>query len=80
MTVTSSPGTINCTPFSGTCTGAFAAGTVVTLTATVGNDSDGNPSVFKGWSDCNSVSGLTCTVTLNSVRNVLVTVDPAQGD
>jgi hypothetical protein len=80
VTVTSSPGTISCAPSGGACTDAFAAGTVVTLTATAGNDSDGNPSVFRGWSGCNSTSGLTCTVTLNSVRNVLATVDPAQGD
>jgi hypothetical protein len=63
--VTSQPGSINCTENGGTCTGAFQNGTVVTLTATTSAGSS-----FAGWSGCDSTSGLTCTVTMNAVRNV----------
>ena len=75
--VTSSPGTIACgatpddsgtqPPGAGVCTNAFANGTVVTLTAvTSGNFTD----VFQGWTGCDTVSGLTCTVTMNAIKNV----------
>lgn len=63
--VTSQPGNINCTDTGGTCTDTFQSGTVVTLTATVGGGSS-----FAGWLGCESTSGLTCTVTMNGVRNV----------
>jgi hypothetical protein len=72
-TVTSSPGTINCTtvatqdPGEGTCTDTFAGGTTVTLTA--GNDSAAGDT-FEGWTGCDSVSGSTCTLTMNAVKNV----------
>lgn len=82
LTITSSPGSIDCSNNAGTCTDAFQQGTMVTLTATVGPDtaSPPNTSVFQGWHGCDSVSGLTCTVTVNSIREVTATVAPAPGD
>jgi hypothetical protein len=61
-TVTSSPAGINC---GSTCSASYVSGTTVTLTAT--------PDVlsgFGGWSGCDSVSGNTCTVNMNSARSV----------
>lgn len=50
-------------------TNTYSAGTTVLLTApaTVGSDT------FTSWSGCSSVSGMTCTVTLNA--NMTVTVN-----
>lgn len=61
-TVTSSPAGINC----GTdCTESLASGTVVTLTAAPGTGYS-----FSGWSgDCSGTG--TCTVTMNSAKNVI---------
>jgi hypothetical protein len=64
-TATSQPGNISCFNNAGTCTDAFQNGSVVTLTATIGANT-----IFDGWSGCDSISGLTCTVTMNAVRNV----------
>ena len=61
-TITSSPGGINC---GSTCSGLYASGTTVQLTATPGLLSG-----FGGWTGCDSVSGNTCTVQLNSARSV----------
>jgi hypothetical protein len=61
-TVTSSPAGINC---GSTCSASYVSGTTVTLTA--------NPaflSGFGGWTGCDSVSGKTCTVSMNSARSV----------
>src|SRR5207237_2736924 len=60
-TVTSSPAGINC---GATCSASYNYNTVVTLTAApaVG-------SLFTGWSGCDSVSGLTCTVTMSAGRS-----------
>jgi hypothetical protein len=83
VTITSQDSQINCTDNnSGTCTGDYTASTLVTLTATLNGDSDGNMSQFGGWAGCDSVStsGLICTVTVSAVRNVTATVYPAQGD
>ena len=53
---------INCGP---TCSATYNNGTVVTLTATPDVSSS-----FTAWAGCDSVSGTTCTVTLNSARSV----------
>lgn len=63
-TVSSSPSGLSC---ANSCSGSFASGSVITLTATP------NGSAFGGWSGCDSVSGQACTVTLNSNRAVTVT-------
>ena len=58
--VSSSPAGIDC----GTdCSEPYDIDTVVTLTATGGL-------IFTGWSGCDSVSGMTCTVTMRSARSV----------
>ena len=65
VTSTSSPGNpsqINC---GSACSIDFAYGTVVTLTAT-----PALLSAFDGWTDCDSSSGTTCTVTMRSPRTV----------
>src|SRR3989449_184920 len=63
--VSSSPPGISC----GTdCSEAYAADTVVTLTATP------SPlSIFTDWSGCDTVSGATCTVTMSSARSISAT-------
>jgi len=61
-TVTSSPAGINC---GSTCSASYISGTTVTLTATPGLLSG-----FGGWSGCDSVSGNTCTVNMNSAKAV----------
>jgi hypothetical protein len=72
--VTSSPAGINC---GSTCTGSYAASTVVTLTATAAGGS-----TFSGWSGACSGTGacqvtmsaaqaVTATFTLNSVNHTL---------
>src|SRR6266566_3333024 len=61
-TVTSSPAGINC---GSSCSASYVSGTTVTLTATPDLLSG-----FGGWSGCDSVSGNTCTVNMNSARSV----------
>ncbi len=61
-TVTSSPAGINC---GSNCSASYVSGTTVTLTATPDLLSG-----FGGWSGCDSVSGNTCTVDMNSARSV----------
>jgi len=61
----SSPTQINCGP---TCSVTYDSGTVVTLTATPAAGSS-----YTAWAGCDSVSGATCTVTMNTVRSVTVT-------
>lgn len=61
-TVTSSPAGITC----GTdCSESYAGGTAVTLSASANGGSN-----FSGWTGCDSVSGPTCTVTMNDARSV----------
>ena len=52
-------------PCGAACTANFPIGSQVTLTAT-----PQNYSTFSGWSGCNSVSGNSCTITLQSASNV----------
>jgi hypothetical protein len=66
-TVTSSPAGINC---GSDCSEAYASGTVVTLTASAASDS-----TFAGWSGCDTVSGATCTVTVDSGRTATAAFD-----
>jgi hypothetical protein len=61
-TVTSNPPGIDC---GATCSAAYDSGTVVTLTAT-----PDFLSIFNGWTGCDTVSGTTCTVTMNGARAV----------
>lgn len=62
-TVTSSPAGINC----GTdCSEIYAAGTVVTLTASASTGS-----TFSGWSGGGCSGSGTCTVTMNSAASVM---------
>jgi hypothetical protein len=61
-TVTSSPAGINC---GSTCSYSYVSGTTVTLTA-----SPYFLSGFGGWNGCDSVSGNTCTVSMNSAKSV----------
>jgi len=65
--VTSSPVGINCGQ---TCSAQFVLGATVTLSATPNNGS-----TFGNWAGCDSVSGTTCTVVLNSDRTVTATFD-----
>src|SRR5207237_1327713 len=64
-TVTSSDGGINC---GATCAAPYDSGTMVTLTASANGGS-----TFGGWSGCDTVSGTTCTVTMNASRSVTAT-------
>jgi hypothetical protein len=61
--VISSPAGINC---GSTCSADFGVNTMVTLTAAP----TGLLSIFTGWSGCDSVSGMTCTVTMRAGRTV----------
>src|SRR5438876_58233 len=69
-TVTSSetPPQINCGT---TCSASYPTGTVVTLTAQAAAGS-----TFAGWSNCDTVSNTTCTVTMNASRSVTATFNP----
>src|SRR5207253_3218237 len=69
-TVTSSeaPPQINCGT---TCSASYPTGTVVTLTAQAAAGS-----TFAGWSNCDTVSNTTCSVTMNASRSVTATFNP----
>jgi hypothetical protein len=49
---------------SGECTLTYPVGTVVTLTATGGDDLDGPTTTFRRWSDDRCPTGNSCTVTV----------------
>jgi hypothetical protein len=74
--ITSSPAGIDCIrepnvlPSSGTCQAAFAAGTVVTLTATVLNEG-----TFENWTGACSGTGI-CQVTMDANRSVSANITP----
>ena len=71
-TVTSSPSGINC----GTdCSESYNNGSNVTLTAAAGARS-----TFAGWNGCDTVSGTTCTVTMNAAKNVTATFNANRAD
>lgn len=63
-TVSSSPSGLGC---SASCTGNFPLGSTVTLTAAP------NGSTFGGWSGCDSVAGMVCTLN-NLTSNKILTV------
>jgi phospholipase C len=67
--VSSTPAGINCGT---TCAAIFNAGTQVTLTATLLNNS-----TFGGWSGGCSGTQLTCEITLNAATQVNATFNPA---
>jgi hypothetical protein len=60
-----SPSQIGC---GNICDGYYELGTVVTLTATPDTGSN-----FTRWDGCDTVSGATCTVTVNAARSVTAT-------
>jgi hypothetical protein len=67
--VSSAPGGIACAP---DCTEAYAAGTVVTLTATATGGS-----TFGGWTGAAGCgAGATCTVTMSANQGVTATFNP----
>ena len=69
-TVTSADGGINC----GTdCTESYGVNTRITLTATPSVDG-----IFTGWSGACTGKNTTCTVTMNSYKEVSATFIPAQ--
>jgi uncharacterized repeat protein (TIGR02543 family) len=72
-TVTSSPAGIDVT--TGTDTGAFAPGTVVTLTATPAAGS-----VFEGWEGACTGTEPTCAVTMSVARTVTATFQAEAAD
>src|SRR5438105_11699992 len=63
--VTSSPAGISC---GDTCSGSYASGTVVTLTAT-----PGGASTFSGWIGGACTGTGTCSVTMSAARAVAAT-------
>jgi hypothetical protein len=64
-TVTSNPGGINCGT---TCWSSYLSDSQVTLTA-----APAASSTLVGWSGCDAVSGLTCTVTMSAAKTVTAT-------
>lgn len=68
-TVVSSPAGISC---GGTCSSSFAAGTVVTLTASAGTGS-----TFAGWSGAGCSGAGACTITVNAAQSVTATFNAA---
>jgi List-Bact-rpt repeat protein len=66
-TITANPSGVDCGT---TCSFTYNADTVVTLTAT-----PDSTSLFAGWTgaDCQSASGATCTLTMNSTKFIAAT-------
>ena len=67
-TVTSSPAGINC---GGTCSALYNMGTVVTLIAT-----PDLLSLFSGWTGCDTVNGMSCTVSMGNAKSVVAHFAP----
>lgn len=60
------------------CSESYTAGTAVILTATPAATVTvfpGTTNTFTGWSGCDSSSGVTCGVTMNTARSVTATFD-----
>src|SRR4029077_8527946 len=53
------------------CSASYDSGTPVTLTARPAAGS-----IFSGWSGCDTVSGTTCTVTMNAARVIAAIFAP----
>jgi len=68
VTSSSNPASLNQINCGATCSASYESGTVVTLTATPATGSN-----FTSWSGCDTVSGATCTVTMNAARSVTAT-------
>jgi hypothetical protein len=64
-TVTSSPQGISC---GSDCSESYPVGALVTLSAKAAGGSK-----FGSWSGCSSVSGTSCTVSMNQARSVMAT-------
>ena len=64
--VTSSPAGINCPAQS--CGAVFKTGTTVTLTATPNGGAS-----FVSWTGCTTMTGNTCSVTLNASTDIIAT-------
>ena len=64
-TVASNPVGISC---GADCSESYTSGTMVTLTPTAATGS-----VFGSWNGCTSVSGTTCTVSMNAAKSVTAT-------
>jgi len=69
--VSSSPPGISC---GADCSEPYNSGTNVTLTATTAGGA-----TFAGWSGCNTVSGTTCTVTMNAARTATASFNQGSG-
>jgi subtilisin family serine protease len=54
------------------CTGTFANGATVVLTASADTSS-----VLKSWSGCTSVSGATCTITMTGAKTLTLRIEPS---
>jgi hypothetical protein len=67
-TVNSDPVRLSCRV---DCNREFAAGTIVTLTATPDTDS-----TFEGWSGGGCAGKATCTVTMNAITSVTAIFQP----
>jgi hypothetical protein len=68
VTSNSNPASLNQINCGATCSASYESGTLVTLTATPATGSS-----FTSWSGCDTVSGATCTVTMNAARSVTAT-------
>jgi len=68
--VASNPAGIQC---AADCSAPYDVGTTVALTAT-----PNARSTFRAWTGCETVSGLTCTVTVNAARTVTAAFDLKQ--
>ena len=64
-TVTSDVGGINCGANGTVCSASFTIGTAVKLTATPAGGA-----TFSGWSGCDSATGNTCDLSMNTDRSV----------
>jgi subtilisin family serine protease len=72
-TAFSESGGFTCMVISGVpCTGTFANGETVVLTASADTSS-----VFKSWLGCTSVSGATCTIKMTAAKTLTLRLEPS---